>query len=135
MGLHNDVGALGEQLIAVHLTQIAPVQPSRVADMNFYGVQIEIKTSRATLYNGQTRGYQFLLEKCGHTNLRNVDVLILICLDDNLDPVATYILPPAFVLLMVREDRKKITIPLNLSSPLHIYRDRWTVIADTYERR
>jgi hypothetical protein len=133
MALHNDVGTRGEQLIAAHLAQVAPVTPGRTADLCFAGgIEVEVKTSRATLYAGrrQKRGYQFLVEKRGHTSFRNADVLVLICLDDSLNPVATYVLPTAML-----RDRQKITIPLNLSSPFNLYRDRWEIIAEVYDGR
>ncbi|MBN2390737.1 MAG: hypothetical protein JXR84_08440 [Anaerolineae bacterium] len=133
MSLHNDVGAFGEALTRETLAQIAPVQDGQAADLRFCDVEIEVKTARPSLYNGQTRGYQFLLKKrdrYGATNFRKADVLVLICLNDDLDPIATYVLPTSRL-----KDRKKITIPASLKTPFDVFRDRWEIIADEYVRR
>jgi hypothetical protein len=133
MALHNDTGLLGEQLVAAHLSQVSPVETGQAADLRFCDVEIEVKTARLSLYNGKTRGYQFLLDKhdqYGATDFRKADVLVLICLDDHLDPIAAYILPTDRL-----QDRKKITIPANLRSPFNLFRDRWEIIADVYVKR
>lgn len=133
MASHNDTGVLGEQFVAAHLSQVAPVQSGQAADLRFCDVEIEVKTARLSLYNGKTRGYQFLLvkhDRYGVTDFRNADVLVLICLDEQLDPAATYILPTVRL-----RDRKKITIPASLRSPFNVFRDRWEIIADEYVRR
>lgn len=128
MSAHNDVGTLGEHLVAQHLAQISPVHPGRDGDLQFHGIEVEVKTARPSLYNGTHRGYQFLLNKPGHTNLSGVDVVVLLCLSDDCEPVATYILPVA----RIRRLRKltKVTIPLSLNSPYSVFRDRWDVIAE-----
>lgn len=131
MALHNDTGMLGEQLVAAHLGQVAHVEKGYAADLRFCNVEIEVKTARPSLYNGTTRGYQFKLFDPGHTNFKRADVLVLICLDDDLDPVATYVLPTS----MIPEKRTKITIPLSLRSPFNVFRNRWEIIADVYVRR
>jgi len=131
MAAHNDTGVLGEQLVAAHLSQVAPVETGYAADLRFCTVEIEVKTARPSLYNGKTRGYQFLLKKRNHTDFRKADVLVLICLDDDLDPVATYVLPTH----RLPDKRQKITIPLSLRSPFDVFRDRWEIIADSYVRR
>lgn len=131
MAAHNDIGAFGEALTRQTLAQVAPVSPSAVADMAFRGVEIEVKTAKPSLYNGKTLGYQFKLRDPGHTDFTHADVLVLICLDDNLDPVASYVLPTSYL----PEMRTKITIPLNLRSPFNIFRERWDVIADVYVQR
>ena len=133
MSLHNDVGAFGEALTRETLAQIAPVQDGQAADLRFCGMEIEVKTARPSLYNGQTRGYQFLLKKrdqYGVTNFRKADVLVLICLNEALDPVATYVLPTALL-----RDRKKITIPASLSTRYDVFRNRWDVIAEAYNKK
>jgi hypothetical protein len=131
MALHNDTGMLGEQLVATHLSQVAPVEKGYAADLRFRNVEIEVKTARPSLYNGKTRGYQFKLFDPGHTDFGRADVLVLICLDDNLDPVATYVLPTS----LLPEKRTKITIPRSLKTPFDVFRDRWDVIADVYVQR
>lgn len=133
MSTHNDVGAFGEKLTRATLAQIAPVEDGQAADLRCHGVEIEVKTARLSLYNGKTRGYQFLLTKqdrYGVTDFRKADVLVLICLDEQLDPLAVYILPTSRL-----RDRTKITIPASLISPYNVFRDRWEVIADEYVKR
>ncbi len=127
MSAHNDVGHLGEHLVARHLAQVSPVQPGRAADLRFHGVEVEVKTARPTLYNGRSRGYQFLLKKAGHTNLDNADVVILVCLDDECNPVATYVCRANQL-----RNRTKVTIPLSLRSPYNVWRDRWEIIAEEF---
>ena len=130
MALHNDTGLLGELLVARHLSQVAPVQDGQSADLRFQGVEIEVKTALPSLYNGRTLGYQFLLSKRGHTNFRKADVLVLICLSEDIEPVATYVIPTANL-----RNRTKLTIPLNLGTRLAKYRDRWDVIAEAYNEK
>ncbi len=129
MGQHNEVGALGEYLTATHLAQAGPVTAGR-ADMCFAGtVEVEVKTSRVTKYNGNGGyGYQFLLEKRGHTSVRHADVVILICLDDALEPVASYVIP-----VWRLKTRTKITIPVSFISPFSMFRDAWCVVAAAYD--
>lgn len=125
MSVHNDVGAMGEEMVKRHLAQVSPVRPGRAGDLRFHGVEVEVKTARPSLYNGSSHGYQFLLNKPGHCNLDGVDVVVLICLDDDCEPVATYVLPAERL-----RKRKKVTIPRSLRSPYNVFQDRWDVIAE-----
>lgn len=132
MGLHNDVGNLGEYLVKRHLSQVAPCTTGKRSDLRFEGVEVEVKTSRATLYNGHTFGYQFLLSKddqYGKTDFRESDVLVLLCLDDDCNPVATFVVPTREV-----RNRTKITIPLSLKTRFAKYRDRWGKTFETVLR-
>lgn len=130
MGAHNDVGAFGEALTRYTLAQVAPVQDGRVADLLCLGVEVEVKTATPSLYNGQTRGYQFLLRKKGHTDHRKADVIVLICLDEELRPLAVYVVPAVRL-----QNCSKVTIPRSLRTPFGVFRDRWDVIADAYVQK
>jgi hypothetical protein len=127
MSRHNIVGQMGEELVAQLLSQVGKVAPGDEADLNFEGVEIEVKTATPSNYNGAgARGYQFCLRRAGKTDVRKADVVVLICLNDDLAPRAAYVLPVD----LLRCDRSKISVPFSLDTRLAPYRDRWDVIAD-----
>lgn len=128
MAAHNDVGRFGEALTRALLAQIAPVEVGKAADLRFLDVEIEVKTARPTLYNGVNPGYQFKLFEVGKTDYRKAAVLVLICLDEANQPIASYVIPTAHL-----RPRRKLTIPRNLSTRLEMYRERWDIIADVQQ--
>lgn len=126
MAEHNELGNFGEYHVWKMLSSVGKVETEAKADLCFYGVQVEVKTSRPTLYNGKTRGYQFLLSKRGHTDHTKAHVVILVCVGDRGDVAGVFVVPVDHL----RKDRQKITIPLSLETRLSPYRDNWQVIAD-----
>jgi len=74
-------------------------------------VPVEVKTARPSKFNGTHLGYQFCLNKPGHTDFRKAKVLILIALGRDGDVRSVYVIPTDVV-----GQRKKITMPMSLSS-------------------
>lgn len=126
MAAHNEVGEYGETTVARLLSNVSDVQrPGQRADLRFEGLEIEVKTSTISSCNGKgITGYQFCLEKTGHTTLEKADVLILVCV--SLEP-EFFIIPAGIV-----EQRRKIYIPVNVEQYTGIwsqYRNNWETLA------
>lgn len=78
MSTHTDLGVWGETYVAEKLSAIAPVERSAQSDLRWLGLEIEIKTARASNRGDSRRPrWQFCLERSGHTTQRG-DVVILV---------------------------------------------------------
>lgn len=119
MAEHNEVGAYGEQLVAGLLRTVGCVKPGRTADLCFEGIDVEVKTARLSAYNGRDRGYQFCLEREGHTHVRAA-VVVLVCM-----PEARCVVIPAIEVVGVR----KIGLPEQLEG----YAGRWAPFVEAWE--
>lgn len=126
MAAHNLTGNYGEALIwQMFAQENIPVQRGQRADLNVAGVEIEIKTARPSRY-GKTIGYQFLIQKPGHTTHLHAQIVVLLCLDYDNQPRAAYVVPTEHI----RSDRQKYTVPYTLNTRLAEYADRWELIAE-----
>jgi hypothetical protein len=127
MAHHNEIGAWGEEIVAQQLESIASVSPGQRADLNFMGIEIEVKTATLSKYNGRHPGYQFSIRREGHSTLR-APVLILICAKPDPD----FFIIPADVV----GERRKLGLPANLDDYNGLwapYRNRWDLLADMLE--
>lgn len=131
MARHNETGALGEQLVATMLRQARiSVAPSSIADLRVEGVEIEVKTARPSFYRPGRRGFQFSLERRGHSQLR-AQALVLVALQEaDGDELAVFFVIPAAVVA----GRRKLAITnhdaLAYSGRWSAYRGRWETIAE-----
>jgi len=127
MAAHNAAGALGERRVAQRLETVAPVATEDVpADLQFCGVDVEVKTATPSRPNGRTLGYQFCLRKSGHTDIGKAHVVVLVCLDHHMSTRFTYVIPVATL-----GNRRKLTLPMHPQEDhwLTPYRENWTIIA------
>lgn len=117
MALHNDIGKLGERLVAEHLRQIAPVTQGAVADLRLADlVEIEVKTavpSRASKGNANPT-YQFCIQRDGRKGLR-APVLVCVCLDPTSLDVVTFVIPAQEI---EAAGLKKVRIPYRMGGAL-----------------
>lgn len=130
MAAHTDLGAYGEYLVARTLSEAGPVQPGQRADLRFRDVEIEVKSARPRPYSSDKPdrlGYQFCLEREGHTRIK-APVVVLLCFSSDLTQTTPFVIPAAEI-----GQRRKIVIPndahqyAGMWSP---WRDRWDVIAE-----
>lgn len=131
MAAHNETGALGEQLVATLFreTRIS-VTASPVADLRVEGVDIEVKTARPSFYRPGWRGFQFSLERRGHSQLKG-RALVLVALQESPEgELAVFFVIPAAAVA----GRRKLAIPncnaLAYSGRWAQYRGRWETIAE-----
>ena len=122
---HNEIGDFGEQYIARLLAEAGEVTPGGPADLLFEGVSVEVKTARPSNYNGRNLGYQFCLRKRGHTDHRKAAVLILLCLGLRGQVRGVFVIPTEVI-----GERRKLTMPLNLSSKWAHWQGRFEVLAN-----
>ncbi len=132
MALHNDIGALGERLVAEQLRAVAPVMRGEVADLRFADqVEIEVKTaipSRPSKKNAHPT-YQFCIQRDGRKGLR-APVLVCVCLDPASLDVATFVIPAQEI---EASGLKKVRIPYRMGGRWAAWRDAWHVIAEAME--
>lgn len=131
MARHNETGELGEALVASMFYEvgISVSTASERADLRIEGaVDIEVKTARPSFYkSGGYRGFQFSLERDGHSSL-TADVLVLVALHDDDKETAVFFVIPVHVVA----GRKKLCIPstdaLAYAGRWAQYRGRWDLI-------
>ena len=126
MSEHTELGAYGEYVVKRMLSSVEKTTFDGPADLLFAGcVPIEVKTSNLTLYDGKRVGYQFLIRKDGHADLKGA-VVVLVCVDSDND-LHFFVIPADEV-----GERRKLAIPADLDSyggMWKVYRDNWEVIA------
>lgn len=125
MAAHNDLGTWGEQWVARALYEMTGilVQESPVADLRFLNVDLEVKTARISKYNGKAPGFQFCIQREGHTELK-APILILLCVHGPRE-IHAFVIPANHV-----EDRCKINIPGDVSA----YGGIWQNYLGQFER-
>lgn len=127
-----NVGAYGEMLVAraLRATGVQVERPRRGADLVFEGVPIEVKTARLTRNYNLSGGnaYQFFLRGTGRhkTDFHHSKILVLLCVADDLTPVACYVIPTK----AIEPDRKVYKVRESLQTPLADYYERWELLAD-----
>jgi len=129
MARHNETGAFGEQLVREMFQEAGlPVTESAIADVCIAGVDLEVKTARLSQWYRDYRGYQFSLEREGHSSL-TADVLVLVALDEVAGQAVFFVIPAAAV-----EGQRKLTVPspdpLAYGGKWAEWRGRWDVIAE-----
>jgi len=124
MAQHTDLGAWGEALV-LEMFQAAGIGAAygRPADLVLEGgIPVEVKTAKPTKYNGKRMGFQFCLDRKGHTSLKAVAV-VLVCVGDG-GIVHFFIIPAS-----VAGSRAKIAIG---PDPVH-YKGRWSAFLNRWE--
>lgn len=127
MAHHNDLGVWGEELIAAHLEQAAPVTRGKVADLRLADqLEIEVKTavpSRPSKRNTRPT-YQFCVQRDGRNGLR-APVLVCVCVDPATLAVTTFVIPAAEI---TTTQIKKVRIPYDVEH----YQGRWAAYRDAW---
>jgi len=129
MAAHNDLGIFGEVYVAEMLRAagLGGVSLGGPADVIAEGLTVEVKTSRPTSYRGRgSRGFQFLLEKDGHTSIKG-DVVVLVCVGPR-GGLVCYVIPAEAI-----GSRRKIGVPLNVQEYGGLwapYLEAWDVIEE-----
>lgn len=123
MSAHTELGTFGEAYVADKLATIAPVERSPCADLRWLGLDIEVKTARAST-SGECRRprWQFCLERAGHTTQRG-DVVILVLQETR----CCYVIPAAAL-----QGRRKLSISPR-PGKFTCYAEAWDVLADLLE--
>ncbi len=125
---HVELGAWGEHLVARLLAQAGQVEPGQHGDLRFEGaVEIEVKAARPSRADRDRKRprYQFCLRRDGHTNLDDVDAVVLV-----LYPEATcYVIPAAEL-----PSQRVVKIGPR-DSRLADYRERWELLAEILEEK
>lgn len=129
MGLHNEVGRMGEAFVREVLRQVGPVETSTVADLRFAGLEIEVKTARETRINQRRRGFQFCLWRDGRSGMRG-DVVILLALHQT--RVIPFVIPADAVsgqrmIVLAGDD------PEAYAGKWALYRDCWETLIEAIE--
>jgi hypothetical protein len=114
------LGATGEKFVLDLLQQAGlDARPTTGADIlvQSSGLRVEVKSARLSSRHGRTgqQRYQFCLRKAGKTDVRNSDLLVLLCYNGRPEP-AIYAIPTERL-----GDRSKIALPENLRA----YAGRW----------
>ena len=120
MSAHNTLGVWGEHYVAAKLATIAPIEPARRADLRWLGVEIEVKTARATR-SPQHRAlrWQFCLHRQGRAGLQ-ADVVILVLAETE----RCYIIPATRL-----HGQRKICIG-SRPNQFTDYAEKWETLAD-----
>lgn len=126
MANHTDLGIYGEELVVSMLGKVGiKATRSKPADIIIEGtLPIEVKTATLSKYNGKSFGYQFCVDRDGHTSLKGV-AIILICVDTT-GNTSFFIIPASEV-----GKRRKLTIgrnPEKYNGLWASYLNRWEVI-------
>lgn len=124
---HTDIGNYGEARVKELLESAGiEVEFGGPADLLLEGsIPLEVKTAKHSAYNGSSHGFQFCIDREGHTSLKGVAV-VLLCLTPSGEEVF-FIIPANIV-----GKRKKLGIgkdPLAYRGMWSQYRDRWDLIA------
>jgi len=126
MAEHTQLGAWGEDLVLAmfHQAGIA-AQRGGPADLVLEGgIALEVKTAKPSRYNGRRWGFQFCIQRDGHTSLKAAAV-VLVCAGE--DGIEFFIIPAHQV-----GQRRKLGIGANLAGYTGrwaAFRNRWEVIA------
>lgn len=135
MAIHNDIGALGERLVAAQLGAVAPVTRGAVADLRLDDrIEIEVKTAVPSRPSKKNRRmtYQFCIRRDGRNGLR-APVLVCVCLDPQSLAVETFVIPAREI---TASGLKKVRIPYDVegyAGRWAEWRNAWHVIAEVVE--
>lgn len=127
MSVHTALGRWGEEIVAAWLRGAGlPVAPSPIADLRVGGVDVEVKTARASKYDQSGRpGYQFCLRRAGR---KGVQAPVVILLAVRREDVVAFVIPST-----VLGKRPKIALwgdPLHYAGQWAAYRGRWATLAE-----
>ncbi len=127
MAAHTELGAWGEALIVEMFRQVGiEAQRGGPADLLIEGgIALEVKTAKPSKYDGKHSGFQFCIDRAGHTSLKAAAV-ILVCVGDA---------GPEFFIIPAREvgNRRKLGVGVDLAEykgRWAAFRDKWDVIAE-----
>ena len=131
MALHNEVGKLGERLVAERLAQAGPVTHGQDADLRWDGLEIEVKTAIPSLPSKRNRRmtYQFCVRRDGRKGLR-APVMVCVCIDPARLTTETFVIPAREI---AAAGLKKVRIPYDVdgyAGRWAAYREAWEVIAE-----
>ncbi|MBN2005089.1 MAG: hypothetical protein JXA21_17145 [Anaerolineae bacterium] len=128
MAQHTELGAWGEAVVLA-MFRDAGIEAAygRPADIVIAGgVPVEVKTAKLSHYNGRRMGFQFCIDRQGHTSLKGVAV-VLVCAGD--DGEAHFFIIPAHVV----GNRRKVAIgpdPVQYRGKWAAFLNRWEAIAE-----
>jgi len=127
MSVHTALGAWGETVVAAWLRGAdIPVEPSPIADLRVAGVDVEVKTARASKYDQTGKpGYQFCLHRAGR---RGVQAPVVVLLAVRREDVVAFVIPRTAL-----GQRPKIALwgdPLTYTGQWAQYRGRWEILAE-----
>jgi hypothetical protein len=120
-------GRLGERLAFQRLRNMGRVKAQTLqhaGDLSLNGIRIEVKTSRLTKVNQKYFGWQFCLRRAGHTDIGHSDFVVLLCLNNDNEPVHALVIPVD----VLRESRRKISIVQGKSTKWHCWKGRFDLI-------
>lgn len=127
MAEHTELGAWGEDLVLAMFREAGiEAQRGGPADLVIEGcIPVEVKTAKPSRYNGRRLGFQFCLERDGHTSLKGKAV-VLVCVED--EQAEFFIIPADAV-----GQRRKLGVGVDVAQykgRWAAFRDRWEVIAE-----
>lgn len=121
-------GRLGEVLAFNRLRNMGRScripQRKHAGDIVLDGIRVEVKTSRLSKVNAYYRGWQFCLRRQDHTDISHSDFVILLCLNDDNEPVHVFVIPVD----VLRESRRKISIIQGRPTKWHGWKGRFDLI-------
>lgn len=127
MAAHTELGSWGESLVMAMFREVG-IEASRGGPADLViegGIALEVKTARPSKYNGRRAGFQFCIQRDGHTSLKAAAV-VLVCVGD--EGPEFFIIPAAEI-----EGRRKLGIGANLegyTGRWANFRGKWEVIAE-----
>lgn len=125
MAAHNELGAWGEAYVAHRIqTELGgQVCAGIFADLRWQGVEIEVKTAKPSIYNGQkARGFQFCIKRRGRQGLLG-EVLVLVHVVKG-KPVTSLVIPAKDV-----GQRSMIKVPFDIASSRYAaYENQWPLL-------
>jgi len=134
MMTHTELGKAGEAYVGRLLSSAGlQIRFDGPADLTVNGLPVEVKAARPTLYrSGGYVGYQFCLNRPGHTRVKAPVVILLCYWDPTNEPIA-FVIPADHL-----GQRRKVVIPVRYpwlySGKWSRWYQRWETIADLLER-
>ena len=127
MAAHTELGSWGESLVMAMFREVG-IEASRGGPADLViegGIALEVKTAKPSKYDGKRLGFQFCIEREGHTSLKGAAV-VLVCAGDA--GIEFFIIPADVV-----GRRRKLGIGANLEAYTGRwanFRGKWEVIAE-----
>lgn len=123
MAEHTQLGAWGEDLVLAMFHQAGiEAQRGGPADLLIEGgIALEVKTAKPSRYDGRRLGFQFCIDRAGHTSLKAAAV-VLVCVGDA--GIEFFIIPAREV-----GNRRKLGVGVDVAE----YKGRWAAFRNRWE--
>lgn len=121
------IGDIGERLTLNRLRNLGRAKRQTVrhcGDIEVDNIRVEVKTAKPSKVNAVYKGWQFCLRRQDHTDISHSQFVILLCLNDDNEPVHVFVIPVD----VLRQDRRKISVIEGKSTKWHSWKGRFDLI-------